>query len=39
MSYAAIAKALYDYEAQDPENELSFKEDDVLYIIEKEDEE
>jgi actin cytoskeleton-regulatory complex protein SLA1 len=37
MSYDAIAKALYDYSAQDPEGELSFKEDQVLYIIDKED--
>lgn len=37
MSYVAIVKALYDYEAQDPEEELSFKEDQVLYVIDKED--
>jgi hypothetical protein len=38
MAYVAVAKALYDYEAQDPQDELSFKEDQVLYIVEKEDE-
>ncbi|KAJ9095800.1 hypothetical protein QFC19_007414 [Naganishia cerealis] len=37
MAYVAVAKALYDYEAQDPQDELSFKEDQVLYILEKED--
>lgn len=39
MAYVAAAKALYDYTAQDPETELSLKEDDVVYVIEKEDEE
>lgn len=39
MAYVAVAKALYDYVAQDPETELSFKEDQVVYVIEKEDEE
>ncbi|KAJ9096055.1 hypothetical protein QFC21_005420 [Naganishia friedmannii] len=38
MAYVAVAKALYDYEAQDPQDELSFKEGQVLYILEKEDE-
>ncbi|KAJ9119856.1 hypothetical protein QFC24_005570 [Naganishia onofrii] len=38
MAYVAVAKALYDYQAQDPQDELSFKEDQVLYILEKEDE-
>ena len=38
MAYVAVAKALYDYEAQDPQDELSFKEDQVLYIVQKEDE-
>lgn len=28
---------MYDYTAQDPETELSFKEDQIIYIIEKED--
>ncbi len=37
MSYVAVAKALFEYEAQDPETELSFSEDQVLYVIEKED--
>jgi hypothetical protein len=39
MSYVAVVKALYDYDAQDPETELSFKEDSILYVIEKEDDE
>lgn len=39
MAYVGVVKALYDYEAQDPEDELSFKEDQVLYLIEKEDSE
>ena len=39
MAYVAVAKALYDYEAQDPETELSLKEDQILYVIEKEDDE
>jgi hypothetical protein len=39
MSYDAVAKALYDYDAQDPDGELSFKEDQILYIIDKEDDE
>lgn len=37
MSYVAIVKALYDYEAQDPAEELSFKEDQIVYVIDKED--
>ncbi|RXK37875.1 hypothetical protein M231_04874 [Tremella mesenterica] len=37
MAYVAVAKALYDYTAQDPETELSLKEDQIVYIIEKED--
>lgn len=37
MAYVAVAKALYDYAAQDPEDELSFKEDQILYIVDKED--
>ncbi|WWD06734.1 hypothetical protein V865_004829 [Kwoniella europaea PYCC6329] len=37
MAYVAVAKALYEYDAQDPETELSFKEDQIFYIIEKED--
>jgi hypothetical protein len=39
MAYVAVVKALYDYTAQDPETELSLKEDDIAYVIEKEDEE
>ncbi|KAK8843340.1 hypothetical protein IAR55_006996 [Kwoniella newhampshirensis] len=39
MAYVAVAKALYEYTAQDPETELSFKEDQLFYIIEKEDDE
>ncbi|WWC91237.1 uncharacterized protein L201_006179 [Kwoniella dendrophila CBS 6074] len=37
MAYVAVAKALYEYDAQDPETEISFKEDQIFYIIEKED--
>ncbi|WRT69028.1 uncharacterized protein IL334_006011 [Kwoniella shivajii] len=37
MAYVAVAKALYEYTAQDPETELSFQEDQIFYIIEKED--
>lgn len=37
MSYVAVCKALYDYDAQDPETELSFKEEQVIYIVDKED--
>lgn len=39
MAYVAVVKALYDYTAQDPQDEISFKEDQVLYIIEKGDDE
>jgi hypothetical protein len=39
MAYVAVAKALYDYEAQDTETELAFKEEQLIYVIEKEDEE
>lgn len=39
MAYVAVAKALFDYTAQDPEDELSFSEDQILYIVEKEDDE
>jgi hypothetical protein len=39
MAYVAVVKALYEYAAQDPETELSLKEDGLCYIIEKEDEE
>jgi actin cytoskeleton-regulatory complex protein SLA1 len=38
LNYVSICKALYDYEAQN-EDELSFKEDDVLYILDNDDEE
>ncbi len=37
MAYVAVAKALYDYAAQDPETELSFSEDQIVYVIDKED--
>jgi hypothetical protein len=37
MSFVAIAKALYDYDAQDPAEELSFKEDQIFYVVDKED--
>ena len=37
MAYVAVVKALYDYSAQDPETELTFKEDQIIYVIEKED--
>lgn len=37
MAYVAVAKALFEYAAQDPETELSFREDQILYVIEKED--
>ena len=39
MAYVAVVKALYEYAAQDPETELSLKEDQVCYVIEKEDDE
>jgi hypothetical protein len=39
MVYVAVVKALYDYTAQDPETELSFKEDEMLYVIEMEEDE
>jgi hypothetical protein len=39
MAYVAVVKALYDYPAQDPETELSLKEDQLVYVIEKEDDE
>ncbi|WVQ93256.1 hypothetical protein IAU59_000322 [Kwoniella sp. CBS 9459] len=37
MAYVAVAKALYEYTAQDPETELTFGEDQLFYVIEKED--
>ncbi|KIR26661.1 hypothetical protein I309_04430 [Cryptococcus deuterogattii LA55] len=37
MAYVAVAKALYDYQPQDPDTELAFHEDHILYIIDKED--
>jgi len=37
MAYVAVAKALYEYAAQDPETELSFSEDQIVYVIDKED--
>ncbi|ODO01433.1 hypothetical protein I350_06252 [Cryptococcus amylolentus CBS 6273] len=39
MAYVAVAKALYDYAPQDPESELAFSEDQILYIVDKEDDE
>lgn len=36
MRYVQVCKALYDYESR-TEDELSIKENDILYIIEKED--
>lgn len=39
MAYVGVVKALYDYTAQDAEDELSFAEDQILYVIEKEDDE
>jgi hypothetical protein len=36
MKYVQVCKALYDYEAR-TEDELSIKQDDILYVIEKED--
>jgi hypothetical protein len=39
MAYVAVVKALYDYAPQDAETELALKEDDIAYIIEKEDDE
>ncbi|CAG8450773.1 5257_t:CDS:10 [Paraglomus occultum] len=38
INYVNICIALYDYDAQN-EDELSFKEDDVLYILDNDDEE
>lgn len=39
MSYVAVVKALYEYTAQDPDTELSLAEDQICYVIEKEDDE
>lgn len=36
MKYTTICKALYDYTAQSDE-ELTFKEDDILYILDKDE--
>jgi hypothetical protein len=36
MRYVQVCKALYDYEAR-TEDELSIRQDNVLYVIEKED--
>jgi hypothetical protein len=38
MKYVEVCKALFDYDAR-TEEELSIAENDVLYVIEKEDEE
>lgn len=37
MKYVAICVALYDYQAQVDDEELSFNADDVLYILENND--
>ena len=37
LNYINICKALYDYTAQ-TDDELTFHEDDVLYILENDDE-
>lgn len=39
MAYVAVVKAQFEYTAQDPETELSFSEDQILYVVEKEDDE
>lgn len=39
MAYVAVVKALYEYLAQDAETELSLEEDQIVYVIEKEDDE
>lgn len=39
MAYVAVVKAQFDYTAQDAETELSFSEDQILYVVEKEDDE
>lgn len=36
MYYTSVCKALYDYKAQS-DDELTFKEDDILYILDKEE--
>lgn len=36
MKYVQVSKALYDYEAR-TEDELDIKENDILYVIDKED--
>ncbi|KAI8978550.1 hypothetical protein BDB01DRAFT_799172 [Pilobolus umbonatus] len=36
MKYVAVCKSLYDYQAR-TEDELSINEDDILYIVDKED--
>ncbi|KAG1258582.1 hypothetical protein G6F68_008686 [Rhizopus microsporus] len=36
MKYVQVSKALYDYDAR-TEDELSIRENDILYVIEKED--
>ncbi|CAG8743870.1 45816_t:CDS:10, partial [Gigaspora margarita] len=38
LNYVSICIALYDYTAQN-DDEISFKEDDILYILENDDEE
>ncbi|KAL0143009.1 SH3 domain-containing protein, partial [Mucor lusitanicus] len=37
MKYVAICSALYDYQAQVDDEELSFNADDILYILENSD--
>lgn len=36
MKYVAVCKAVYDYEAQTPE-EVSIKEDDIVYVVDNSD--
>lgn len=36
MYYTSVCKALYDYKAQS-DDELTFNEDDILYILDKEE--
>lgn len=38
-SYLAVLKALYDYETPQSDDELAIKEDQLLFLIEKVDEE
>jgi actin cytoskeleton-regulatory complex protein SLA1 len=38
-SYLAVLKALYDYETPQSEEELAIKEDQILFLIERVDDE